>query len=154
MQLIVVGSVLVVAISWCRMSSAIGGRRNPFVTVKWRASMMTDEIWHSVSSLREVLISRVSAPTSSSCHCRRSFHLFCTDLFDEKEAASDVTQVHPAPHCRDRDSTRRLPMLHRKCTYSMAEETHENRNRTGDPDRWLLTNAMTHTVGRKVGRRI
>jgi hypothetical protein len=60
--------------------------------------------------------------TSPKCQCHRSFHIFCTDLFHENDQHTEMINIQPAPHCHDRDSSRRILTSHRKYRHEFPED--------------------------------
>jgi hypothetical protein len=60
--------------------------------------------------------------TSPKCQCHRSFHIFCTDLIHENDEDIEMINVRPAPHCHERDLSRRILTSHRKYRHESQED--------------------------------
>ncbi|CAF0720215.1 unnamed protein product [Rotaria sp. Silwood1] len=64
--------------------------------------------------------------TSPDCQCRRSFHIFCTDLFHENDQNIDMLNNHPAPRTHDRGLSRRVSTPYRKNRPRPLEDNDQN----------------------------
>ncbi|CAF0751184.1 unnamed protein product [Adineta ricciae] len=82
----------------------------------------------AISAINRIRV-RSHTILSAQCQCHRSFHLFCTDLFNDSPTENDMINQHPAPHCHDRDVSRRVPTPFRKYRHRFVSETiHQEKN--------------------------
>ena len=88
--------------------------------------------------------------TSPNCQCRRSFHIFCTDLLDKNGENTDMINVHPAPRTHDRDLSRRVPTPYRKYRHPHQKEYDQETIITARSEPPHAATAERHTLEKQV----
>lgn len=64
--------------------------------------------------------------TSENCLCHRSFHIFCTNLFDKNEQDIEMIHIHPAPRNHERDLSRRISTPLKKYHHQYQEDNDQD----------------------------